>query len=193
MGLTEVQSVLARLYTDAAWREAFFAEPLQTGGTAGLTPEEAAQLAKMEASDVAFFALTLHQKRLKQIHKLLPLSRRAYGQNFDACFRAYAEGYLPDGTKKHRDDATSFAKYLKKNRPSDAPDYADTVLRYEATWLLARQPKPVLRVCRFRYALKPLLRSLSTPDAKPQAVARESLAVWMHLAPSAELYHWIWR
>jgi hypothetical protein len=119
------------------------------------------------------------------------------GQKFDACFRAYAEGYLPDGTHNHHDDATAFAQYLKKNRPPDTPDDADEVLRYETTWLLARQPKRFLRIRRFRYALKPILRSLSTPYAEPQAVtcpiACDSLAIWVRLAPAARLHHLLWR
>jgi hypothetical protein len=191
MGLAEVQVALARLYTDAAWREQFFAGPLRVGCAAGLTPEEATQLARMRAADVNFFALTLHSKRLHEIHKLLPLSRRALGPGCDDSFRAYAETYQPDGPKKHRDDALMFARYLAANLPPDAPAYAPDVLRYETTQLLAGQPARFFRVCRFRYALKPLLHSLAMPDASPQAIPGRHLAVWLRLTPNAPLRHWI--
>ena len=193
MGLAEVQTALARLYTDAAWRAEFFDDPLRAGRAVGLTTDEAAQLAQMPVNDVNFFAHTLYSKRLHEVQKLLPLSRRAFGPCFDDNFRAYSETYQPDGTKKHCNDAVLFAEYLNKNPLAGAPVYAQDVLRYEATRLLAGQPARFFRMCRFRYALKPLLRSLSAPDAEAEALPCVNLAVWLRFAPDAPLQHWLRR
>ena len=192
MGLAEVQTALARLYTDAAWRAEFFAAPPRVGATVGLTAAEAQQLTQLQTAEVNFFALTLHGKRLNEIHKLLPLAHRAFGRQFDDYFRAYAETYLPDGTKKHLDDALAFAVFLPAAQ-TDAPAWARDVLRYETARLIALQPKPCFIARRFRHALKPLLRSLNQAEAAPVVVSQSSGAVWCRPTPDASLRHWLWR
>jgi hypothetical protein len=192
MGLAELQTALARLYTDDAWRAEFFRDPAHTGAQAGLTPQETAQLAAMSEKEVDFFARTLHNKRLNEIHKLLPHTRHALGPAFDAAFRAYAPAYQPDGTKKHRDDALAFVAYLAQTQ-ADAPAWASDVLRYEAARLLSLQPGRILLARRFRHALKPLLAGLSQAETAPAVVPRLNFAVWLRPATDAPLRHWLWR
>ena len=62
MGLLDVQSVLARLYTDSAFREGFFHDPFAAG--TGLTEAEQRLLAALDRQQVERFARSLKQKRL---------------------------------------------------------------------------------------------------------------------------------
>jgi hypothetical protein len=187
MGLAELQTALARLYTDEAWRAEFFRDPARAGATAGLTPAETQQLAALPARDVDFFARTLHDKRLNEIRKLLPHTRRAFGTQFDAAFRAFAPTFRPDGTKKHRDDALAFAAYLHKHS-ADAPAWAADALRYEAARLAALQPGRRFIVRRLRHALKPMLAGASESPS-----ACQNIAVWLRLTRAGPLRHWLWR
>ncbi len=79
MGLARLQEVLAQLYTDAALRERFFADPQGVSEALGLQPEEAQQLTQLSAPQVDFFAESLKRKRLNEACKLLPLTRRVLG------------------------------------------------------------------------------------------------------------------
>jgi hypothetical protein len=65
MGLAQIQQVLARLYTDAALRERFFADPQRTGAELGLDAGEVHQLAHLSVQQVTFFARSLQRKRLQ--------------------------------------------------------------------------------------------------------------------------------
>jgi hypothetical protein len=56
MGLAQIQRVLATLYTDAVWRERFFADPPGGGAALGLSAAEIQQLAQLSAQQVACFA-----------------------------------------------------------------------------------------------------------------------------------------
>ena len=192
MGLAALQTALARLYTDDAWRAEFFQDPERAGALAGLTPQETRQLAALPAADVDFFALTLRGKRLQEVCKLLPLTRRAYGPAFDEGFRAFTPTFQPDGPRKHLDDALAFAAYLSQKQ-SAAPAWAADARAYETARLTALRPARCCLARRFRHALKPLLFSLRQPDAAPVVIPQFSVAVWLRPSPQAPLYHWLWR
>jgi len=58
-----VEAFLARLYRDAALREAFLERPAQTARAAGLTPEEAAALERIDRDGLALAAASFEKKR----------------------------------------------------------------------------------------------------------------------------------
>ncbi len=86
MGLAAVQTALARLYTDAAWRDRFLAEPALAGPEAGLDAAETARLAALPPTQVELVATSLRRKRLGEVARLLPLTHRALKPRFAALF-----------------------------------------------------------------------------------------------------------
>lgn len=190
MGLREIQRVLAQLYTNAALREGFFADPQAVGEELGLSAAEVQQVAQLSAQQVNLFANSLHGKRLGEVCKLLPLTYRALGKHFALLFRRYAETYVPKGIKKQRDDAISFATFVEQvARVEDIePAWAMEVLRYEKADLMAGSVTRRLMVCRFGYAIGKLVQSLDRSDEIPSLVRRPTIVFWVHFTRQGHLW-----
>ena len=94
------------------------------------------------------------------------------GKDFTALFWQYAETYLPQGIKKHREDAIAFANFLEKTTSDKESD----LVRYEKTWLLTYESDRYFQICWFRYAVH--------HDCKPQI----AIAIWFGF-PQGELQH----
>jgi hypothetical protein len=197
MGLAQVQMALARLYTDAAWRADFLADPEEAAAGLGLGAADVRQLAQLAPGQVQLVAGSLRRKRLNEVAKLLPLSHRALGPRFAALFWRHADTYLPRGTKRHRDDALAFAAFAARTARAEGlePPWAADLMRYEAGWLAASVPgcRGLLRW--FRYDPQALTRAL-VRDAMPLPEARSTLALWVRL-PRGGVWHrtvsWIGR
>jgi hypothetical protein len=190
MGLAQVQAALARLYTDAAWRASFLADPEAAGATLGLAAAEARQLAGLAPAQVELVAGSLRRKRLTEVVKLLPLSHRALGPRFAALFWRHADAYLPRGTKRHRADALAFTAYLARAaraEPLDPPWAAD-LLAYEAAWLAASDPGCRVLLRRFRHDPRPLAHALAHNGPRPSPTPHPALALWLHL-PGGRVWH----
>ncbi|MDQ3814114.1 MAG: hypothetical protein M3347_09200 [Armatimonadota bacterium] len=193
MGLAQTQQLLARLYTDTPLRERFFADPRQVGAELGLTSADVQQMLALSEQEVNFFAASLQSKRRNEVGKLLPLTSRALGDRFAALFRHYADAHVPQGLKKHRDDAVEFAAFLSEviNAPHVAPWIRD-LASYEASWLRAEEPTRRWMLRRFRYNVGELVHRTgdelaATPCPQP------TLALWFRLWPRRSLHHIILR
>lgn len=189
MGLAEFQSALARLYTDTALRERFFADPQGTGAALGLNDQEVRRLAQVSAQQVHFVARALVNKRLNEARKLLPLTTQVLGQQFAALFRRHAETSIPSGTKKHRNDALAFVAFLARCNEV-TPDWAADVARYEAAWLEAHIPTRRLILRRFRYPVYDIVQALMREQpATPQT--RPTLALWLRFTGRGRIRHFV--
>lgn len=183
MGLAEMQKALARLYTNAALRERFFNDPAAVARELGFGDEEARRLAELSPARIDSFARALHNKRLAQVAKLLPLSKRALGGPFSEAFRAFADTYVPAGTKKHLGDALAFAGHLEKllrERKGQHPRWALDLLRYEKARIKAADPRRRVVVCVFRHDISQLVRSLARKE-DAAVFTRPCVAVWARL------------
>jgi hypothetical protein len=192
MGLAETQNALARIYTDNALRERFFADPQTVGLELGLRSDEAEQLARISAQKAAHFAASLLNKRIHEVAKLLPLSSRLLGQQFRKLFRDYAATHLPVGAKKHLEDAIGFAAFAERSPliEHSTPLWASELLAYEREFLRAGEPKPYLRWRRFRYPVHDIARRLSKGEqVDPQLEARPVLLLWFRLSKNGGLRH----
>lgn len=186
MGLAQMQRALARLYTKGGLRDQFLADPPGVGATLGLTPAETAQIAEA-ARQVEFFAHSLHHKRLGEVSKLLPLTRRALGSAFAAHFLRFADTYVPSGIKKHQADALAFVAHLEQ-LPLDQVWMTD-LARYEATWLNLADPTRRVVVRRLAYHPGQVRQALEA-DATDVALAPcFTLALWVRLAPGGRIWH----
>ena len=70
MSLGQLQSILARLYTDEQFRKQFFQNRSNAVALMGLTNEESRQMAQLSQVQVEFFARSLRNKRLQQSKKM---------------------------------------------------------------------------------------------------------------------------
>jgi hypothetical protein len=183
MGLAHWQDLLARLYTDAALRERFAADPQAVGREFGLGPEEAARLAELSTAQLRHFAASLVTKRRREVEKQLPLARRALREAvFAELFRRHAAAFHPAGARKHRDDAVAFAAVLERAARAGeiGPAWVADLVRYEAATLVMGDPSRLWAARRFRHSLVDLVRDgLEGGGAPP---SRTSLVLWFRLA-----------
>lgn len=189
MDLTMTQCVLARLFTDATLRDRFLANPEAFGKEVGLEQQQMSEFAQLPARQVAFFADSLIRKRLGEVCKLLPLTRKALGVRFDTLFRRFAESHRLEMPKPHQRDATAFCGFLKElagSEFSEAP-WALDAARFDASCLEALAPgrRAIIRL--LRYPIPELLRSATEADRVPRPVPRPTLGVWVRFSPRGRL------
>ncbi len=131
MSLQEQQNFLARIFTDESLRLNFLAEPEKIGGANGLREEDIAWLREIIPDELNFFANSLFHKRLHQVEKLLPLSKKALGKDFATQFQKFSQTFQPITVKKHVEDAIEFCKLLQ-SQPVE-PLSAKSTAKFEQT------------------------------------------------------------
>jgi len=184
MGLAQTQQLLAQLYTNTELRQRFFANPQTVGAELGLSEAQTQKLAQLSAQQVNIFANSLKWKRLGEVRELLPRTARVLGKNFNDLFWRYAETHLPQGIKKHRQDAIAFASFITKVAPQEGiePIWLGDLVRYEQTWLLAEELNHGFQVCWFRY---PIDKLFTAQKIHPQP----TIAIWWRFRVRSPLYH----
>ena len=113
MSLLEQQNFLARIFTDENLRHSFWENPEKTGQENFLNETEINRFKEIIAADLNFFADSLVHKRLHEVEKLLPLTKKALGENFPKLFKEFSNTFQPITVKKHLEDAIEFCKFLK--------------------------------------------------------------------------------
>lgn len=113
MSLQNQQNLLAKLYTDAEFRRAFLSEPAKIGAENDLSTSEIEEIAFVMPEELNFFAESLFWKRLREVEKFLPLTRRALGEEFSTLFREFSQTFNPQTVKKHLEDALEFCRFLQ--------------------------------------------------------------------------------
>ncbi|MGH1395640.1 MAG: hypothetical protein ACRAVC_16675 [Trichormus sp.] len=179
MGLEQTQQLLAQLYTNTQLRERFFSNPQAVGLEMGLSSDEAQELAQLSAKQVNVFANSLKWKRLGEVRELLPRTAEAMGKNFTTLFWRYAENPIPQGIKKHRQDAIAFANFIIQVAQTQElePAWIGDLVRYEKTWLLVYTTANCFKICRFGYAIH--------QDLRKKAV----IALWLRLGKRSALHY----
>lgn len=124
MSLQEQQNFLARLFTDESLRRSFWENSEIIGKENGLDDAEIVQFKEIIAEDLNYFADSLFHKRLHEVEKLLPLTRKALDKDFPKLFRQFSRTFQPSSIKKHLEDAIEFCKFLQKSQSSLAKDTA---------------------------------------------------------------------
>ncbi len=78
MSASSFETFLATLYVDESARAKFLADPCEEAAKAGLTPQEVAEVAKIDRIGLELFAASLERKRQGRFRKskdLSPFSR----------------------------------------------------------------------------------------------------------------------
>jgi hypothetical protein len=66
--------------------------------------------------ELDYFSKTLLTKRLREVEKLLPITRTHGGADFEPLFREFAATFSPVTVKKHFEDALAFLGFLEKRQ-----------------------------------------------------------------------------
>jgi hypothetical protein len=192
MALADVQAILAHLFTEAPFRDTFFADPVAVSRSCGLDAAEAQTLAELSRQEVDGFAGTLQGKRIADVRKMLPLTARALGNAFADHVRPAVAGATRPG--RHRDDARAVADHLRRMAQSHKlmPPWAADLARYEAAFAEAQRRRGCLLVRRFRFPVAALvatiLRGAPTADIKP----RITVAIWLRGPDGRRVFHRVW-
>lgn len=131
MSLLEQQNFLARIFTDESLRQSFWENPELVGKENGLNEAEIAQLKEIIADDLNYFADSLFHKRLHEVEKLLPLTKRVLEKNFAKLFQQFSQTFQPSSVKKHLEDAIEFCKYLQTQQVEQL--FAKETAKFEQT------------------------------------------------------------
>ena len=186
MGLQEQQNVLARLYTDPEFLREFIDLPHRTGVDAGLSSDEASDIAAISRDELSFFSESLYWKRRREVEKLLPLVRRSLSADFDPKFREFAVSFNPTTVKKHLEDALGFCEFLGSAlATSDLTRDAAKFERKRLSWLNS--------VDRWSFCtLNHDFRNALTPASGAGCFdlpRRRSIAVWLRIR--GRVYHFV--
>lgn len=190
MELALQQKLVARLATDREFREKFFSDPTRVAASEGLAVA-AESLAQIHQEQVRQLSRVLRRRRLAQAGVQLPLTRKALGARFADLFRNYAVN--PPPGRHPFEDALGFAGFLEQHAVAQEfePQWALSLVRYEAARLEATWLGRRLFVRCFPHAVKRLARLLGTGDVPEGSYQRRTTAVWWRTSASGRLKHWL--
>lgn len=185
MSLAQTQALLARIYTDASLRRAFFDSPLAVAQRFGLESEAAEVLALIDRREVETFAQSLLGKRILDARKALPLTARILNERFDALLKEAIED--PAAALRRRADAAALSQRLDALCAQGAiePAWIADLARFELAFVQAAHPGATLMFRRFRYDIAPLAASVARAGPA-EARPRGSYGIWAR-APKGRL------
>jgi len=177
MSLLEVQNFLARIYTDEKLRREFLSEPEKIGLAHNLNESEIAELAEVFPEELNAFAESLFYKRLREVEKLLPLTRQVLDKDFEKFFREFSAEFLPESIKKHLEDAIRFAEFLQTkdfslNQAKDLAKYEQAKLEFYGL-----NKRFVFRI--LDYSVKGI--SSKDADALSEIKKKKTFAFWLRI------------
>lgn len=170
--LAATQNLLARLFTDAGFRDAFFASDGET-------------FAALDRRSLSLFADSLISKRLADARKTLPWTAKALGRDFAALLRPLLAGPAPAG--RHRADARRLLARLEE-KPAPAPQWIADLARYEQACVEAATPGFVCKLQRFRWP--PARLALAARQGSDPGPRKTSFALWFR-PPNGALRHFL--
>lgn len=190
MELETTQTLLARLYTDQAFREALIEDPHLATKQYGLSEEEASQFADIASGPGQSFAQALFRKRFGQIASKLPATRRILGRQFWEAFTKFAGSYNPKGIGRHLYDAIAFSAFLANDyhKPLEAPEWWKLILEYERPGLLAGAWPVYFKLRFYRHDILSLYSAVGT-DGDHKYTGRPQLVVWCRFSPGGKVWH----
>jgi len=177
MALTQIQVTLASLFTDAPFRASFFADPIAVGGSLGLEPSEASELAELSANAVEQFVASIRRKRLDDVRKVLPLIALARGDAFDRHAPATIVGAAHP--ERHRDDARALVDHLcRLSRFNElAPPRAADLAMRRPLWTRCTRSACLL-VRRFHFPVARLAAAIRCGAPISNIEPRITISVW---------------
>ena len=164
MGLAEMQSALARLYTSAEARAELRRDDRGFAEHHHLSKAEAEALAGSVLNEAEDFARALVRKRYAEAVKAIPAAQNILGSRMDNSFSSYAAATPLGRERNPAIDALAFLRWLVRERRNEFSLSEIDGFRYEEARLLMQQTGRRLMV-----------RWLQVPE---QGAASRSLVVW---------------
>ncbi len=177
MSLQKQQDFLARLFTDEGLRQNFLSEPAKIGAENGLSEVETADLQAVLPEEIGFFADSLFWKRLHEVEKFLPLTKKVLKEYFTKNFREFSRNFNPQTVKKHFEDALEFCKFLRKQNISEL---AKNAAKFEQSKLEFFGGGKRFVVCKLDFDIREIYdREQTTANLKLEK--KTKVALWLKL------------
>ncbi len=188
MSLQKQQNLLAKLYTDAEFRRAFLSEPAKIGAENDLSESEIAEIADIMPEELNFFAESLFWKRLREVEKFLPFTKKALGEDFTNNFREFSRFFNPQTIKKHFEDALGFAEFLQK-KPIE-PVWAKDLAKFERLRLIFNSGAKKIVFARFNFDIRKIIENISRNDFDLQNdfPRKKTYALWIKSGIRSKLF-----
>jgi hypothetical protein len=177
MGLLEQQNFLARLYTNEGFRHNFIENPNHTGKKHGLSKNEIEELIAIYPNEIEAFALSLFYKRLREVERILPLTKKALGRDFENIFREFIKEFNPQSVKKHHEDALQFCMFLYHFRNNTS--LGKNVVMYEFNKLRVHVWGKNFVIKIFDYDFRKLTKHQGLDPKKIKK--RKTVVIWINL------------
>lgn len=132
MDLQTYQIFLAKLYTDPAFREQFWAEPQALAQANGIDSETAEKIRQLPYFQ--FFSQSLIHKRLHIVRQFMPLSWEVLGEKkYNLLFEEFAPTFQTSETQPYQLEAWAFSQFVlkKNNQQSFLSLLQKEILRFE--------------------------------------------------------------
>ncbi len=194
MSLIEQQNFTARLFLDGSLRRIFLENAEKIGAENGLNGEEIEIIKQTLNRDFEFFADSLFFKRLNEVEKLLPLTRKVLGKKeFEKLFRAFAQKFTPQSIKKHLEDSIEFVDFLRSENTLEAL-WLNDLARFEQARLVFNGGGKHFVLRKFRHDIRLIFKELEKFDnsAEIKFPKRTTFAVWFRLGKNGKSRHWVW-
>lgn len=179
MSLQEQQNFLARLYTDTELRRDFLSAPEKIGIENHLTVIEIKELAAILPEELNFFAETLYWKRLREVEKLLPLTKEFLKEDFANFFRTFSENFNPQSLKKHLEDAIGFCDFLHK---AEVSEIIKDIAKFERTKIEFFGYGKYFAFCRINHKIEEICR-------KGENEQKKSNYLWLKIGNKIKHYN----
>ncbi len=163
MSLQKQQDFLARLFIDEGLRQNFLSVADEIGAENGLNEAEIEDLKTVLPEEITFFAESLFWKRLREIEKFLPLSRKFSGEDFIRLFRKFSQNFNPQSVKKHLEDAIAFCRFLQK---SEVSEIVKNIAKFEQTKIEFFGFGKHFAFCRLNYNIEEISREGANAQRK---------------------------
>ncbi len=131
MKLQNFQLLLAKIYTDAIFRQLFFENPTSFAKIYDISPKNLEILAQQYQQEIDLFSKTLINKRLYAIKNILPntyhifqeiskekineFQKNNFETTFEKIFEKYCQKYTLFSENRYIQDAFDFSNFLKEN------------------------------------------------------------------------------
>src|SRR5687767_15185079 len=190
MSLLKQQNFLARLYTDENLRKSFLQKPEQIGAENDLSDGEIQELAAVLPEELNFFADSLYSKRLREVEKFLPFTRKALGEDFSVYFRKYSQTFNPQTVKKHFEDAVGFGSFLQKQEIE--PIWAKDLAKFEQARLIFNSNSKKFIFLKFDFDIREILKKFSVEnhETRNNFPKRKTFLIWFKAGKTKK--HFVW-
>jgi len=190
MSLQKQQDFLARLFTDEGLRQNFLSEPDTIGAENGLSETEIVDLEAVLPEELGFFADSLFWKRLREVEKILPLSKKVLKEDFTKHFRQFSRAFNPQTIKKHFEDALEFSKFLQNQTLE--PRWVNDLAKFEFSRLTFNSDTKKFVFVKFNHDIREIIREITHVDSDSQTNFRQktTFALWLKVGKTRKQFVW---